>query len=171
KIKSRTPKASQPCPCFSGKPYGECCKPFHEGEKKPQPVEVMRARYAAFACAMPQFIMKSTHPDHEDFAKPNWRQEILVFCNNYRFTGLEVGPLEEDPDTNEKAFVYFTAMMAGADCGGAVSFDERSIFLLKDGEWLYRAPDEDYESSVNVVSKRRYNRVERVDKPKGADTR
>lgn len=61
--------------------------------------------------------------------------------------------------------------MAGADCGGAVSFDERSIFLLKDGEWLYRAPDEDYEASVNVVSKRRYNRVERVDKPKGSDTR
>lgn len=49
KIKSRIPKASQPCPCFSGKPYGECCKPFHDGEKKPQPVEVMRARYAAFA--------------------------------------------------------------------------------------------------------------------------
>ena len=61
--------------------------------------------------------------------------------------------------------------MAGADCGGAVSFDERSIFLLKDGEWLYRAPDQDYKASVNVVSKRRYNRVERVDKPKGVDTR
>lgn len=49
-IKSnKTPAASAPCPCFSGKPYGECCKPFHDGEKSPQPVEVMRARYAAYA--------------------------------------------------------------------------------------------------------------------------
>lgn len=58
KIKSRTPKASQPCPCFSGKPYGECCKPFHEGEKKPQPVEVMRARYAAFAWCVSRVVCR-----------------------------------------------------------------------------------------------------------------
>lgn len=36
---------------------------------------------------------------------------LVVRCFNPRFTGLEVGPLEEDPDTNEKAFVYFTAMV------------------------------------------------------------
>lgn len=45
----RIPAASKPCPCFSGKPYEECCKPIHDGEKSPQPVEVMRARYSAFA--------------------------------------------------------------------------------------------------------------------------
>lgn len=33
---------------------------------------------------MPQFIMKSTHPEHEDFGKPGWRDDILVFCNNYK---------------------------------------------------------------------------------------
>lgn len=60
KIKSRTPKASQACPCFSGKPYGECCKPFHEGEKKPQPVEVMRARYAAFAWCVSRAVVAVT---------------------------------------------------------------------------------------------------------------
>lgn len=49
-IKSnKTPAGSAPCPCFSGNPYGECCKPFHDGKKSPQPVEVMRARYAAYA--------------------------------------------------------------------------------------------------------------------------
>lgn len=61
--------------------------------------------------------------------------------------------------------------MAGADCGGAVSFDERSIFLLEDGQWLYREADEDYEASVDVVSKRRYKRAARMDKPKGTPTR
>lgn len=64
---------------------------------------------------------------------------------------------------------FFSAVqMAGADCGGAVSFDERSIFLLEDGKWLYREADEEYEASVDVVSKRRYNRATRIDKPKGA---
>lgn len=49
-IKSnKTPAASAPCPCFSGNPYGECCKPFHDGEKGAQPVQVMRARYAAYS--------------------------------------------------------------------------------------------------------------------------
>lgn len=46
---NKIPAASAPCPCFSGNPYGDCCKPFHDGEKSPQPVQVMRARYAAFA--------------------------------------------------------------------------------------------------------------------------
>lgn len=49
KKKPGAPKPSQACPCFSGKPYGECCKPFHDGKKNPQPVEVMRSRYAAYA--------------------------------------------------------------------------------------------------------------------------
>lgn len=45
----RVPEPSKPCLCFSGKPYRECCKPFHDGEKLPEPVQLMRARYAAYA--------------------------------------------------------------------------------------------------------------------------
>lgn len=71
KIKTRTPKASQPCPCFSGKPYGECCKPFHEGEKKPQPVEVMRARYAAFAWCVSRAVTALTG-NHSVFGVWGW---------------------------------------------------------------------------------------------------
>ncbi|CAB1102559.1 unnamed protein product [Ectocarpus sp. CCAP 1310/34] len=172
KIKTKTPAASAPCPCFSGNPYGDCCKPFHDGEKSAQPVQVMRARYAAYACNMPQFIMKTTHPDHEDFGKPGWRDSILVFCNNYKFTGLEVGQPEEDQDTPDKVYVYFTAMMAGAKVGGAVSFDERSVFVLTDdGEWLYRAPDANYKESVNVISKRKYNAAAKTDRPSGFSAR
>lgn len=61
--------------------------------------------------------------------------------------------------------------MAGADSGGAVSFDERSVFLLKDGDWLYVAPDENYESSVDIVSMRKYKKTARTEKPKGATQR
>lgn len=34
--------------------------------------------------AMPRYIMESTHPEHEDFEKPGWGEELLEFCNNYR---------------------------------------------------------------------------------------
>lgn len=61
--------------------------------------------------------------------------------------------------------------MAGDESGSAVTFDERSIFLLKDGEWLYKSPDNSYETSVNVVSKRQYNRTARMDTPKGRSQR
>ncbi|CAM9185777.1 unnamed protein product [Ascophyllum nodosum] len=129
----------------------------------------MRARYAAYASAMPEYIMKSTHPEHDDFGKPGWGEELLDFCNNYRFTGLEVGAPEEDPKApGERVFVYFTAMMSGAQRGGAVSFDERSLFVRQDGQWLYRAADKDYQPSVDVISKRRFNKTARIDKPKGS---
>lgn len=49
KAKSRSRTPSQPCACFSGKPYGQCCKPFHDGDKLPEPQELMRARYSAYA--------------------------------------------------------------------------------------------------------------------------
>lgn len=49
KSKSRIRAPSQPCACFSGKPYGQCCKPFHDGDKLPEPQELMRARYSAYA--------------------------------------------------------------------------------------------------------------------------
>ncbi|CAM9458856.1 unnamed protein product [Hapterophycus canaliculatus] len=132
----------------------------------------MRARYAAYACNMPQFIMTSTHPDHADFGKPGWRDDILVFCNKYKFTGLEVGQPEEDQEDPGKVFVYFTAMMSSAKGDGAVSFDERSVFLRDgQGEWLYKAPDANYKESVNVISKRKYNATAKTDKPSGFSAR
>lgn len=60
--------------------------------------------------------------------------------------------------------------MADAEGGGAVSFDERSVFLLENDKWLYLKPDETYEESIEVISERTYNRATRVDKPKGDPT-
>lgn len=40
------------CPCCSGKNYEECCQPVINGTKKAEtPVELMRARYSAYAKA------------------------------------------------------------------------------------------------------------------------
>lgn len=37
------------CPCQSGKPYTECCQPFHLKTAFPETAEqLMRSRYAAY---------------------------------------------------------------------------------------------------------------------------
>ena len=35
--------SNRPCPCKSGAPYRECCKPFHDGAEPPDPERVMRS--------------------------------------------------------------------------------------------------------------------------------
>lgn len=77
--------ASKPCPCFSGKPYGECCKPFHEGKKLPEPVDVMRARYSAYAwCATVRVVAVRIVPF---FAAPCWLspRRLLLCAAQYLF--------------------------------------------------------------------------------------
>lgn len=62
--------------------------------------------------------------------------------------------------------------MASAKGDGAVSFDERSVFLRDDeGEWKYKAPDANYKESVNVISKRKYSATAKTDKPSGFSPR
>lgn len=69
-------------------------------------------------------------------------------------------------------FALLSPQMASAQGDGAVSFDERSIFLLnEEGEWLYKAPDANYKESVNVISKRKYRGTAKTDKPSGFSAR
>ena len=44
----RAPESDdEPCECQSGLAYGQCCKPFHAGEKWPEtPLQLMRSRCA-----------------------------------------------------------------------------------------------------------------------------
>ena len=45
------------CPCKSGKTYGECCEPILSGERKASTaVELMRARYSAYAVGNVKFL-------------------------------------------------------------------------------------------------------------------
>ena len=51
KLEDRAPESDEElCECKSGKSYGECCKPFHAGERWPEtPLQLMRSRYVS-AC-------------------------------------------------------------------------------------------------------------------------
>ncbi|CAM9477983.1 unnamed protein product [Discosporangium mesarthrocarpum] len=148
-LESREPPKAT-CPCHSGKPYSKCCRPYHLGLEDPTPVELLRARYCAYAKGMPDYIMETTDSRNQDYGKPKWKQELQTFCDTYRFTGLDIGPPEPDYRTENIVRVNFRAYMTGPN--GKLSFDERSVFLRDRGgvrpRWVYVCVDEDFDRYV-----------------------
>lgn len=122
------------CPCFSGKPYAQCCKPFHDGRLPDTALQLMRSRYAAYALNLPEYIMKTTHPDNAQYQKDKarWGKEISDFSTQCRFEGLEIVDFQEKGDA---ATVTFVAHLS--QNGKDVTFKEKSNFEKVDGCWLY----------------------------------
>src|SRR5574338_1492131 len=122
------------CPCHSHKPYSECCQPFHEMKMVPQnALLLMRSRYSAYATSRIDYIIETTHPTNPLFQKSasEMRQEILDFCQNTHFLGLEIVAFVDGP---EKAYVTFIARLQQAEHD--ISFKEKSSFLKISGRWL-----------------------------------
>lgn len=123
------------CPCGSTKKYKKCCKTFHDKIIFPKTaLELMKSRYSAYATSNAKYIIETTHKDNPDFTDniKEWENDILIFCNNTKFIGLEI--LEFIDDENE-SFVKFKANIIQQ--GNDVSFVEKSRFLKVEGIWLY----------------------------------
>ena len=103
---------------------------------------VMRARYAAFAQRQPDFLMRTTHPEGEEWNSDTaaWKKELLGFTDSFFFAGLKVGEVKTLGD--DKASVKFTANLVRKE--GVIPFDleETSEFVRgADGNWLYTHGD------------------------------
>lgn len=122
------------CPCHSGKQYTECCEPYHKGELPAQAVALMRSRYAAYALHDADYIIETTHPRGPHYVgnKTEWRRDILKFCHDTKFEGLEI--LDHIPG-DVVAFVMFKAILK--QHGRDASFVEKSRFEKVKGRWLY----------------------------------
>jgi SEC-C motif domain protein len=122
------------CPCHSNKPYSHCCKPFHEGALPKNALELMRSRYAAYALGLADYIIKTTHPDNPAYKEDviAWKNEILVFCRQADFIGLDI--IECIPGQDE-ACVTFRAHLKKKNKN--ISFVEKSHFLKIEKRWLY----------------------------------
>lgn len=118
------------CPCHSKKNYAECCLPYHEGKQPPTPLALMRSRYSAYALGLVDYIVKTTHPQNPEAAKPllQRRKEIEEFCQQTRFVGLEI--LESTENTVTFNVILFQR-------GREFSFKEKSDFEKVAGQWLY----------------------------------
>jgi len=119
-----------PCPCGSGKSYGRCCAPIHEGTAAIDAPSLMRARYSAYVLKRTEFLLESWHPttrppslDLSD--KPGLRTHWL---------GLQVIS-HRDLDSQRAEVSFIARVRVGG--GPAQRMAERSRFLREDGIWFY----------------------------------
>jgi SEC-C motif-containing protein len=109
------------CPCGSGATYDTCCGRLHRGAATAAtPVELMRARYAAYAVGDANFVFTTWHP--------RTRPADLTLDPELTWTGLDIAGHDED-------WVEFTASYLSR--AGAGRLRERSRFEKRAGRWLY----------------------------------
>jgi SEC-C motif-containing protein len=133
-------KASAPCPCTSGKTYGECCAPLHRGEREPaDAASLVRARYSAFALGEVEFLWNTLHYDHPDRVNHGRDKTLIALraaSSTFKYMGLTI--LDQKPvDEHGFAQVLYVARIFRK--GVNVSFVELADFL-HDGKGLrYRS--------------------------------
>jgi len=128
-IPAKKIEPAEPCPCGSGKSFGECCSPLHQGQRKAANAEeLMRARFSAHVVHDFKFLHDSYRPTA---GKPYVAEEgepTMVWTKLV----VHSHELGTDPD---KAFVDFSAY--GTDDGVEKVLHEKAEFLLVNGSWLY----------------------------------
>ena len=92
----------------------------------------MRSRYSAYALGLCDYIIKTTHPNNDDFSDDtqNWENSIEDFCQTTQFLALTV---HEFIDGNHEAFVTFDATLSHGH------LIEKSRFLKIGEQWLYES--------------------------------
>jgi len=124
------------CPCGSGEAYNACCGRFHRGKAAQSALELMRARYSAYAQNLPAYIIQTTHPGSPQF-HPNvaeWTQKIADFCTHTQFQRLQVLSVQEYGSLATIAFVAHLSQN-----NKDASFTEKSYFEKLHGRWFYRS--------------------------------
>ena len=121
------------CPCGSEAKYEECCEPVIKGTQNAETaVQLMRARYSAYARVEADFLYESLHPDKKsshDFkqtkdwaAKSKWEKlEIL---------GTEKGGQDDESGTVE-FIAHYTVK------GERTRHHEVATFVKADGKWFF----------------------------------
>jgi SEC-C motif-containing protein len=144
------PNDNDKCICGSGKNYGACCGRFHKKDGTiPNPVEMVRSRFSAFAYKNLDYIMETTHPTHPEYVfeeqlskKKIWLKSLSEFANSFEFIDLKFQEeaLEAKPDvTKDIAYVNFVARVKkNLENQVIEEIRERSLFKkADDGRWLY----------------------------------
>lgn len=122
------------CPCGSNRLYKDCCKIYHKGVVPKTSLELMKARFSAYVIGDAEFIMRTTHPQNEQFrtSPKQWRSEILYFSKVTQLEELKILKFEED---EHNGFVEFNLIFIQDNV--ASRLHEKSYFVKSNEEWLY----------------------------------
>ncbi|WDF46910.1 YchJ family protein [Chryseobacterium sp. KACC 21268] len=116
------------CPCCSGKPYEDCCQPYHTKEKFPPTAEaLMRSRFSAFAIPNGEYLWETTSPGKRKFHNKKSLQE---WGEINKWTRLKI---VDTPSMNK---VEFKAFYTDED-GNPQVHHELSTFKTIQNRWYY----------------------------------
>lgn len=120
-------KATDLCPCCSGKNYINCCEIVHEQHSKAITAEaLMRSRYSAFALGNAEYLMMTTHSSQQKYHS---KEDYLTWATQNIWLKLEiVSALPE--------IVEFKAWYQNSK-GEEFIHHERSTFAQAVGLWYY----------------------------------
>ena len=104
---------SEPCPCKSGKTFGECCGPILSGKSKAETAEaLMRARYSAYASGAVEFLKSSaTEASRAEFDEDTAR----AWSRTAQWHGLEIIRTEGGQADDTTGVVEFRALYSEGD--------------------------------------------------------
>ncbi len=129
---------SRPCPCTSKKTYGDCCAPFHKGERAvPDAPSLVRARYAAFALGELEFLYSTLHTNHADRVKHSRDHVLAAFrgaSSQFKYMGLKLTDSRPADAQGTSQVLYLARIFRK---GENVSFVELGDFREEDGAMRY----------------------------------
>ncbi|WP_062130689.1 YchJ family protein [Demequina aestuarii] len=116
------------CPCGSGVPYSECCRPLLRGEREAASASaLMRSRYTAYVRRDEGYLLRTWHPSTRppslDLEDVQWR-------------GLDLHGATAGGEDDSTGTVTFTALFDD-DSGAPGSMHESSRFVSEAGRWYY----------------------------------
>lgn len=116
------------CPCGSGDPYPDCCRPLLRGEREAADASaLMRSRYTAYVRGDEPYLLRTWHPR---------TRPASVEAGDVQWRGLDVLEFTADPQDASRASVRFVAHYLHSD-GVPGTMRETSRFVIEGGRWLY----------------------------------
>jgi len=123
----------QPCPCGSGKGYGDCCEPAISGRSPAVTAEaLMRSRYTAFALGQVDYLIDTLAPEKR---RPDDAEVLAEQTQNTVWTGLQIIDRHKGRAKDSRGVVEFIASFEAGDDKGQLH--ERSRFRREKGHWFY----------------------------------
>ena len=122
-----------PCPCTSGKTFGECCAPYLTGAKPAPTAEaLMRSRYSAYATGNIDYLAatltEETRPDFD-------RDAAVAWSGGATWTGLEIKGTEAGAANDDEGYVEFVARFTQDEAPRL--HHETGHFVKRAGRWFY----------------------------------
>ena len=117
------------CPCGSGEPYADCCRPLVRGEREAATASaLMRSRYTAYVRGDRDYLSRTWHPS----TRPS-----PLALEPVQWRGLDVGDVTGGGEQDQEGTVTFTAHWLD-ERGVPGTMRETSRFVREGGRWLYK---------------------------------